>query len=239
MRKSVVLRNRIRITVAGAVAAALTTGINIPCASAQSIPPTIERDSNWETVSHVTLALGVASVALMPRVYYSSPDSTVGWKGRWHMSSLAPAMTLTALTLLVDGPIKQSVAGPRPGCNADQTNFALPDSGCESFGSPSTHAFASWGATGAGLSVFLVDTLKYSDGQFSAPSFIGNVALPLASSIVTSAARSANGSGLGPENTKQVAIGAVTGVATGMLLGLGYALFQEPDCAYGGALICW
>ena len=103
MRKSDVLRSRTRFIATGALAAALTTGINLPEANAQSIsiPPTVKRDANWQTVSNVTLALGVASVALMPRVYYSSPDATVGWKGRWHFSSLAPAMTLTGLTLLV------------------------------------------------------------------------------------------------------------------------------------------
>jgi hypothetical protein len=241
MRNPDVLRNRTRIIAAGAVAGALTLGLDVSAVSAQSvpIPPTVARDSNWLTVSDVTLAIGVASVALTPRVYYSSPDATVGWKGRWHLSSLAPAMTLAGLTLLVDGPIKEAVGGPRVGCNTDQTQFALPDSGCESFGSPSTHAYASWGATGAGLGIFLVDTLKYSDGRFNAPAFLGQVAIPLTASFVTSAARSVNGSGLGPERTKQVAIGAVTGLGTGLLLGLSYALLQEPDCAYGGSLVCW
>ena len=241
MRKSNVQRSRFSFLATGTLIGACTLGLNPSEASAQSvsIPPTVERDSNWQTVSTATMAVSVASVALMPRVYYSSPDSTVGWKARWHMSSLAPAMTLTGITLLVDGPIKQAIGGPRPGCNLDQTNFALPDSGCESFGSPSTHAFASWGATGAGLGVFLVDTVKHSDGKFSFPSFLGNVAVPFASSVVSSVARSQDGSGTGAENTKQVVTGALTGAATGALLGLGYAMFQEPDCGYSGALFCW
>ena len=61
----------------------------------------VTRDKDWATVSDVSLVLGSSVVFLMPRVYYSDPEATVGWKGRWHFSVLAPAMTMTALTLLV------------------------------------------------------------------------------------------------------------------------------------------
>ena len=203
------------------------------------IPPFVARDTNWETVSDAMLGVGVASVALMPRVYYSSPDATVGWKARYHVSVLAPAMTLTGLTLLVDGPIRGAFQSPKQGCSVEDTLAALPDSGCESFGGPSTHAFASWGATGVGLGTFLVDTFKYSDGHFSAPSFVGNVGVPLTASILTSVSRSADGNGIGPENTEQVIAGALPGLAVGALLGVGYALLQEPDCGYGNYLFCW
>jgi hypothetical protein len=203
------------------------------------IPPFVARDSNWDTVSNVMLGVGVGSVALMPRVYYSSPDATVGWKARYHVSSLAPAMTLTGLALLVDGPIRDAIQSPKQGCTVEDTLAALPNSGCESFGGPSSHAFASWGATGAGLGTFLVDTIKYSDGHFSAPSFVGNVAVPLTASILTSVARSADGNGLGPESTGQVVAGGLPGFAVGALLGVGYALLQEPDCGYGNYLFCW
>jgi hypothetical protein len=121
----------------------------------------------------------------------------------------------------------------------DQTLAQLDNSGCESFGGPSTHAFASWGAFGAGATIFLVDTLKYSDGEFSAGSFLGNVAVPIVAAFMTSAARSADGRGIGPESTGQVVAGALPGLGTGVLLGLGYSLLQEPDCGYGGYLFCW
>lgn len=209
-------------------------------AAAQVIPPTAERDENWGVVSDVTMTLGASTVFLMPRVYYSSPAATVGWKARWHFSALAPAMSLTALTLLVDGPIKSAIESPRPGCTVDETIVAFPDSNCESFGGPSTHAFASWGATGAGLGIFLVDTIKYSDGRFHGGSFVGNVAVPLTASVVTSIARGVEpGSTQGYESGGQIVAGAVPGFLTGVALGVAYSLFQPPNCGYGNAIFCW
>lgn len=226
------------ILTAGVLAGLASLTLAEGTAEAQ-IPPFVARDANWDVVSNVSLGIGVGVAALMPRVYYSSPDATVGWKARYHVSVLAPAMTLTGLTMLVDGPIKAQFQSPKQGCSVEDTLAGLPDSGCESFGGPSTHAFASWGATGIGLGTFLVDTLKYSDGHFSVPSFVGNVAVPLTSSIMTSVARSADGNGLGPESTEQVVAGALPGFAVGALLGVGYALLQEPDCGYGNYLFCW
>ena len=55
---------------------------------------------------------------LMPRVFYSDPEVTVGWKARWHVSVLAPVMTLTALAVLNEHALKDSFEGFRPGCNA-------------------------------------------------------------------------------------------------------------------------
>ncbi|WP_437274704.1 hypothetical protein WME90_25985 [Sorangium sp. So ce375] len=201
---------------------------------------TVRRDENWATVSDVSLVLGTSVVFLMPRVYYSDPESTVGWKGRWHFSVLAPAMTMTALTLLVDLPIKGALESPRPGCSLDETNTALAGSNCESFGGPSTHAFASWGATGAGTGIFLVDTFRYSSGRFNAGGFIGNVAFPLTASVVTSIARGvAPGDAEAHENAGQIAIGGVTGFLSGLAIGTAYAMFQRPNCGYGNALFCW
>jgi hypothetical protein len=201
---------------------------------------TVRRDKNWATVSDVSLVLGTSVVFLMPRVYYSDPESTVGWKGRWHFSVLAPAMTMTALTLLVDLPIKGALESPRPGCSIDETNTALAGSNCESFGGPSTHAFASWGATGAGTGIFLVDTFRYSSGRFNAGGFIGNVAFPLTASVVTSIARGvAPGDAEAHENAGQIAIGGVTGFLSGLAIGTAYAMFQRPNCGYGNALFCW
>jgi hypothetical protein len=223
------------LVVAGALCALLSPS----AAEAQTIPPVAERDPNWDAVSTVTMLLGVGTVSLMPRVYYSSPDATVGWKARWHFSMFAPAMSLTAITLLVDGPIRDAIQSPKDGCSVDDTLARLSDNGCETFGGPSTHAFASWSAAGAGLSIFLVDTIKYSDIEFHAGGFIGNVAVPITTAILSSVARSADGSGIGPEGTGQVVAGALTGAGAGLLLGFAYAMFQEPDCGYGGFLFCW
>jgi len=232
------MRINAKLLAASLLGATLTSFVGLDEARAQ-IPPTVERDQNWDTVSTVTMLISVTSVSLMPRVYYSSPDATVGWKGRWHVSALAPIMTMTGLTLLVDMPVKDAIQSPKVGCTAEQTIDDLPNSGCESFGGPSTHAYAAWGATGAGLSTFLVDTIDYSDYKLNVPSLIGNVIIPLSSSIVSSVARSTDGSGTGPESTGQVVAGALSGVATGAIVGLVYSKLQEPDCGYGGYLFCW
>ncbi|MFT3776072.1 MAG: hypothetical protein QM820_62815 [Minicystis sp.] len=212
-------------------------------AAAQTVvPPIAPRDGTWGTVSNVTMIVGAGIVTLMPRVYYNDPEATVGWKGRWHFSMLAPALSMTALTLLMDGPIRGAIKGTRPGCTSDQTAAGLAGSGCESYGMVSTQSYASWGATGAGTTIFLVDTFKYSGGRFNAGGFVGNVAVPLVLSVFTSAARAADpgGSTIYPHETvPQIALGAVTGFATGALLGLAYTFFQRPNCGYGNNLVCW
>ncbi|MBI4705127.1 MAG: hypothetical protein HY744_28810 [Deltaproteobacteria bacterium] len=225
------------------IAASLLSGafcLGLAGRSAQAqVPPIAERDTNWDAVSNVTMMISVATVSLMPRVYYSSPDATVGWKARWHVSALAPIMSATALTLFVDGPIRNAVESVRPGCTLDETKALLPDSGCESFGGPSTQAYAAWGATGAGVSIFLVDTFKYSDSELNIPYFAGEVLVPFSAAMVSSISRSQDGYGIGHESFGQVLAGALTGAASGLVLGLGYSLFQEPDCGYGGYLFCW
>jgi hypothetical protein len=232
------MRMRAKVIAAGVLAGVLCAGLGEGDAQAQ-IPPIVERDPNWDAVSQISTVVGVATVALMPRVYYSSPDATVGWKARWHVSYLAPVMTMTTAALLVDGPVREAIQSPRPGCTVDDTLARLPDSGCETFGGPSTHAFAAWGAFGAGTTIFLVDTFNYSDFEFHWGGFVGNVMVPLTAAILTSVARSADGRGLGPEDTGQVVAGALPGIGVGALFGLGYSLFQEPDCGYGGYLFCW
>ena len=234
------MRMNAKLIATGVLTGALCLSLAEQSAQAQvQTPPIAERDSNWGTTSTITMIISVASVSLMPRIYYSSPDSTVGWKARWHVSALAPIMSMVAATWLVDGPIQSAIKSPRDGCTVDQTTPHLDGSGCESWGSPSTHSFAAWGATGAGIVVFLVDTFKYSDGEFSFPSLLGNVIVPLSASVISSIARSADGSGIGPESTGQVFAGIIPGVITGALLGLVYSFAQEPDCGYGGYLVCW
>lgn len=210
------------------------------------VQPLVPRDQGWGTVSDVAMTIGVLSPFLMPRVYYSDPTATVGWKGRWHVSMLAPAMTILGATLLVDLPIKNEAKGARPGCDAANTQVGFPGSGCETFGGPSTHAFASYGSLGAGTTIFLVDTLKYSDGRFSVPGFIGNVGLPLTAAVFTTVGRAiemgvdSSGTPLRAyEDPGQVAAGAISGLLTGALVGLTYSMLQRPSCGYGDAIICW
>lgn len=229
-----------KVVAAGCLVIAASLLVPREAAAQARFPSDPPRDKNWGVVSDVGLALGTSLVFLMPRVYYSDPESTVGWKGRWHFSVLAPAMTLTALTVLVEVPFKDALESTRPGCSVDATKTSLPDSGCETFGGPSTHAFASWGATGAGTGIFLVDTFRYSGGRFNVGGFIGNVALPLTASIVTSIGRGvAPGDAEAYEDAGQIAIGGLTGFVSGLAFGAAYALLQRPNCGYGNALFCW
>lgn len=234
------MRTRQSIVTAGLICAALAAFLVPREAAAQAIPPSAPRDENWETVSQISMITGALTVTLMPRVYYNDPEATVGWKGRWHVSQLAPALTLTAATLLVDIPVKDAIESTRPGCTVDETNVAFPDSNCESFGGPSTHAFASSATFGAGLSIWLLDTFKYSDSEFHAGSFIGNVAVPLTAAVLTSVAR-----GVAPEGTEsfedggQIGAGIAVGLPVGLLTGLVYGMMQEPNCGYGDHVICW
>jgi hypothetical protein len=193
------------------------------------------------TMSNVTMVLGASIVTLMPRIYYNDPEATVGWKARWHISMLAPALSLTALTFFVDGPIRGWIQSPRPGCTADQTALSLPGSDCFTYGMPSSQSFASWGSTGAGTAIFLVDTFKYSQGKFHAGSFVGNVGVPLVLSVLTSVGRGVSTSqGLNPAETPmQVVVGTLSGFVTGALLGVGYSFLQRPNCGYGNSVVCW
>jgi hypothetical protein len=237
---------RIRETiVAAGLFATFSTALLAPREAAAQVPPVApiaQRSGGWDVATNVTMTLGVGIVTLMPRVYYNDPEATVGWKGRWHLSMLAPALTMTAFTLLVDGPINHAIGAPRPGCTYDQTAASFPGSGCQSFGMPSTQSYASWGATGAGTAIFLVDTFKYSDSRFHPGGFIGNVAVPLVLSVFTSAGRYAAPGGptvFPAESVPQIVLGSVTGFVSGALIGLGYSLLQRPNCGYGNNLLCW
>jgi len=221
-----------------------STALLIPREAAAQVPPVAAiapRDSTMTTMSNVTMAIGVGVVTLMPRIYYNDPEATVGWKARWHVSVLAPALGLTALTILVDKPIRNLIASPRPGCTADETSQALPGSECESYGMPSTQSFAAWGATGAGTAIFLVDTLKYSQAKFHPGAFVGNVAVPLVLSVLTSVGRgvATQQNTFAAETPMQVVVGSLSGFVTGALLGVGYTLMQRPNCGYGNSVICW
>jgi hypothetical protein len=199
-------------------------------ASAQVTPPP-NRDQTWGTISSVTLVTAGAIELLMPRIFYSDPESTVGWKARWHVSQFAPVMTLTALTLANEYLLKGAIKDPRPGC--DSTNTPGPN--CTTYGSPSTHAFGSFAALGQGTAVWLFDMTKWSDGRFNAGSFVGNVLLPAILAGVTDVGRAAGNY----ESAGQIVAGSVAGVGFGFLVGTTYALMARPECGYTGNLICW
>lgn len=195
--------------------------------------PAPERDSAWGTVSTISVVAGSATQLLMPRVFWADSETTMGWKARWHVSLLAPAMTLTALSLASEYAIKPSVEGFRPGC--DDTNQGGP--GCRSYGAPSTHAMASFSALGQGTGIFLVDTLKWNDGRFHGGAFIGHVVVPLIAAIFAGAGRLAPDPAY--ESGGQVFAGAGLGIGAGLITGIGYAFLQRPSCGYGSGLVCW
>jgi hypothetical protein len=173
-----------------------------------------------------------ASQLLMPRIFYPEPEVTVGWKARWHISVLAPVMTITTLALLNEYQIKDSIKGFRPNCDdSNQGQVA----GCMDYGMPSTHTFAAFAALGHGAGVFIVDTTKWSDGRVNIGSVIGNLGVPLVASVITYVGR-----GVGNwEKPSQNFAGAALGLTSGFLLGTMYALMQRPECGYSGGIICW
>ncbi len=198
-------------------------------AAAQTPPP--ERDRNWGVVSTVSLLTGAGTQLLMPRIFYSDPEVTVGWKARWHVSALAPVMTLAGIAILNEYALKDAFDGYRPGCDA--SNQGGP--GCRSFGMMSTHALGGFGALGHGAAVFIFDTTKWSGGRFNGAGFVGNLAIPLVTATLTDVAR-----GQGHyESTGKILVGTGVGLASGFLMGTLYSLMQRPECGYSGSMICW
>lgn len=229
---------RIRETIVAAGLLSLTAAMLAPREAAAQTQSVVVRDKNWDIVSNVTMVAGASIVALMPRVYFNDPESTVGWKGRWHVSALAPIMTMTALTLMVDISVKNAIKTTRPACTVDGTVFPLSE--CASYGAPSTQSYAAWGATGAGTGIFLVDTIKYSNGRFNVPYFLGIVVAPLTLSVLSSVSRSVEPTGATQYETGgAIAAGALTGFASGLLVGGVYALMQKPSCGFGNNVFCW
>lgn len=209
--------------------ALLVLATTAPAGAQQTPAP--NRDQAWGTVTSVTAVTAGAVELLMPRIFYSDPESTVGWKARWHVSQLAPVMTLSVLTVVNEYLIKGAIKDPRPGCDSTNT----PGINCETYGSPSTHAFGSFAALGQGTAVWLFDMTKWSDGRFNAGSFIGNVFLPAALAAVTDVGRAAGNY----ESAGQIVAGSAAGVGFGFLVGMTYSLMARPECGYTGNLICW
>jgi len=188
------------------------------------------RSIPWQTVTSVTAVSAMATQVLMPRIFYSDPETTVGWKARWHVSVLAPTMTLTALTLLNEYALKSAIATPRPGCGDSNTG-----PGCGGYESLSSHSFVAFSAFGHGTAVFLVDTIKWSDGRFNGGALVGDVVVPVLLAGVTAVGRSAGNW----ESPGTVVLSSVAGLAVGAVTGLTYAVMQRPECGYTGALFCW
>jgi len=200
-------------------------------APAQAATPPPDRDSTWATVTTISMVAGAGTQLLMPRVFYSDPEVTVGWKARWHVSVLAPVMTLTALTALNEFALKPAFQGQRPGC--DDTNQGLTH--CTDYGMMSTHTFAAFSALGNGTGIFIVDTLKWSGGRVSVAELAGDVIAPVLFGTVTAIGRGAGNW----ESGGQIVVGGLAGLGTGFLTGMTYALMQRPECGYTGGVICW
>ena len=215
------------------LALAVAAGSVLVCepASAQTPPP--QRSQTWDTVSAVSVGVGLGSQLLMPRLYYAESETTIGWKPRWHVSVLAPLMTAVAATLLTEYAIKPSIEGRRPGC--DDTNQGGP--GCSTYGAPSTHSMAAFSAFGHGTGVFLVDTLKWNDGRFHAGAFVGDMVVPLLAAVLAAVGRVASNPDY--ESGGQVMAGAGVGLGVGLLSGIAYSVLQRPECGYAGGMVCW
>jgi hypothetical protein len=190
-----------------------------------------ERSDAWSKATNITALSAMGLVLVMPRVFYSDPEVTVGWKARWHLSVLAPSMTLAALALANESALKDEFKGNRPGCKEE--DFGQP--GCTSYGMFSTPTFAAFSAFGQGAGIFLVDTLKWSGGRFNFGPFMGDVAAPAILAVVTGVGRGAGNW----EDGGQVWGSAAVSFALGMGLGTLYAATQRPECGYTGSLICW
>lgn len=197
-------------------------------ARAQSTP---ERSEGWSTATNVMTLSALGMQLIFPRVFYSDPEVVVGWKARWHVSVLAPTMAITTLALFNEQLLKKEIGAYRPGCNQGTQGTA----GCTSYGMLSTQSFAASAAFGQGLGTFLVDTVKWSHGQFNFGAFAANTAVPGILAIITTAGRGAGNWETAGQAWSSAGIGLLTGFGLGVL----YAAAQRPECGYTGDLICW
>ncbi len=200
-------------------------------AAAQEASPIPVRSQGWKDATNILTVSALGVQLLMPRIFYSDPEVTVGWKARWHASVLAPSMTLLATGLVNEQFLKDSFEGLRPGC--DDTNVGR--AGCTDFGMLSTHAYLAGSALGQGLGVFLVDTIKWSDGRLNGGSLAMNVGVPAVLAVLTTVGRTSGNWESGGQAWGSAGIGMALGLGLGAL----YAAAQRPECGYGGDLICW
>jgi hypothetical protein len=216
-----------------AIHAALAVSAWSWCASAQvATNADAQRSIPWQTVTSITAVSAMATQVFMPRVFYADPETTVGWKARFHVSVLAPTLALTSLTLLNEYALKSELGGKRPGCGDSE---AIPCTDTDPYDTLSSHSFLAFSAFGHGTAVFLVDTLKWSDGRLNGASLTGDVVLPVILAVVTAVGRGAGNW----EGTGSIVLSSGLGLAFGALTGVGYALMARPECGYTGNLICW
>lgn len=223
------------VKVLGLAVAALAVALASPreaCAQDEPPPPDTHRSSAWKSATNILTLSSLGVELLMPRVFYSDPEVTVGWKARWHASVLAPSMTLIATGLFNEQFLKDKFKGFRPGCSDD---YAGMPGECDSYGMLSTHSYLVGSALGQGLGVFLVDTIKWSGGRLNAGSLAMNVGVPAVLGTITTVGRTAGNW----ESGGQAFGSAGIGLAIGLGLGALYASAQRPECGYGGDLICW
>jgi hypothetical protein len=214
-----------------ALTAAATLLVSPKPAHAQAAPDT-HRSQGWKDATNILTLSSLGVQLLMPRVFYSDPEVTVGWKARWHASVLAPSMTLIATGLVNEQFLKSAFKGNRPGCE-DATHGVVAD--CMDYGMLSTHSYLVGSALGQGLGVFLVDTIKWSNGRLNGGSLAMNVGVPAALGVITTVGRTAGNWESGGQAWGSAGIGLAVGLGLGAL----YAVAQRPECGYGGDLICW
>jgi hypothetical protein len=176
------------------------------------------------------MALATVGIELLsPRTFWADPEVTAGWKARWHLSALAPVMTLATVSLVNEFYLRKSIGALRPGCESNTGDCT------GSFGMLSTETLAAFSALGYGTGVFLIDTTKWSNGQFHGGAFALQVGVPLVLSVLTAVGRTEGNW----ETPGQVWGTALTGAVFGFGMGALYAAFQRPECGYTGSLICW
>src|SRR3970040_61787 len=96
-------------------AVAVAVSVLLLSAAPARAQSTVERSEGWGDATTI-LALSAAGLQLgTPRIFYSDPEVTVGWKARWHLSVLAPSMTLVATGFLNEQVLKDAFEGFRPG----------------------------------------------------------------------------------------------------------------------------
>jgi hypothetical protein len=188
-----------------------------------------DRSASLQTVSQVTTVAGVATAVLMPRIFYADPETTVGWKARWHASVLAPTFAQLTLTMLNEFVLKDEIRAPRPGCTE------LGGAHCQDYESLSSHTFVAFAALGQGTTTFLVDTLKWNDGRVNVGALVGHVGVPVLWAGATALSRGAGNW----ETSGTLFLSSLAGIGVGALTGLAYAVLQRPDCGYEGGIICW
>src|SRR6187402_493801 len=85
---------------------ALAASLTLLAAPAPAHAQDLERSQGWKTATNILTLSSLGVQLLMPRVFYSDPEVTVGWKARWHVSVLAPSMTLFALSMANEAYLK-------------------------------------------------------------------------------------------------------------------------------------